>query len=145
LRKEAFPQGESEQAIASGSLLYCHFEEEAWSEAMHHYMLEAGDNAAVDGWWTDFGGAPGGVPVPVRKPFSFFGGVNTQTPNIRHDRLGTNMGRVEKRGRFCRGSTVMPSGSARTTPTPSVRQNRVLSSTFYIQNDHVAKPGSGQT
>lgn len=64
LRKEAFPQGESEQAIASGSLLYCHFEEEAWSEAMHHYMLEAGDNAAVDGWWTDFGGAPGGVPVP---------------------------------------------------------------------------------
>jgi hypothetical protein len=74
LRKEAFPQGESEQAIASGSLLYCHFEEEAWSEAMHHYMLEAGDNAAVDGWWTDFGGAPGGVPVPVRKPFSFFWG-----------------------------------------------------------------------
>ncbi len=56
--------GESEDAIASGSLLYCHFEDEAWSEAMHHYMLEAGDNAAVDGWWTDFGGAPGGVPVP---------------------------------------------------------------------------------
>ena len=52
--------GESPAAIAKGSWLYCHFESEAWSESMHHYMLEQGDNAAVDGWWTDFGGAPAG-------------------------------------------------------------------------------------
>jgi hypothetical protein len=43
--------GESPAAIAKGSLLYCHFESEAWSESVHHYMLEQGDNAGVDGWW----------------------------------------------------------------------------------------------
>lgn len=52
--------GESPAAIAAGSLLYCHFEDEAWAASMHHYMLESGNNAAVDGWWTDFGGAPAG-------------------------------------------------------------------------------------
>ena len=40
--------------------LYCHFESEAWSTAVHAMVLETGEDAGIDYLWTDFGGAPSG-------------------------------------------------------------------------------------